>query len=319
MSRPSFKLSKADGRWWAAGEYDSGRRFRMDVGPSTMDKAKAEVLAEVRVDKGVQMGKLAIKRHQVGKTRAPFTKAGATVPAALPAQVPLPAVDEPTPVNRPAPPPPPPPDPPSEEPEPAPAPERTEEIAAKLRALGDGRPIEPDDVHEPGDDPRADDQPDADPIDEEAGELIAEIAAAAIVSKNVSVVSNILRSRKPPRRPGDGPEKMREWYHAGMVFNMKKLFGRATSMGPTGKMFVGALLFNVAMFWNSEEVSSGGASEAAPRSPVADADKAPPPDANNSSPWSSAPKPEAAPPAPSPLQLVRQTATRPDEALGKFK
>lgn len=316
MSRPSFKLSKADGRWWASGNYASGRPFRFDVGASSVDKVKAEAVAETRIDRGLLMGQLANKRQDRLRAERAAKKAAAEAAPSTPP----PTDDDETPVDVPRPAP-----PASDEPEPAPAPERTEEIAAKLRALGDGRPIEPDDVHGPDEDPRAEDPADPE-IDEEAGELIAEIAAGAIVTKNVSMVSKILRAQKPPRRPGEGPEKMRQWYHDGMVFNLKKLFGKATAMGPTGKMFVGALLFNVAMFWNAEEVSGAGTSDGEAERDSTASSKPPSeaPAAEGSSPWSE-PNVMSSTPAPAPqavsLALVRSPApnSTTSDALGKFK
>lgn len=313
MSAGSFKLSKGRGRWWADGKFDSGRVFHWDLGPDKLSKEKAETLAEVKYDRSIQMGKIAREHHDRRRAaaRAPAAAPPPPPPASASHDAELPDdLDEQLEAAEADPPPP----PTVDEPRPASSPERSQEIALKLRGLGDGRPIDPDGVHGSPEAARAAGGADeADEVDEEAGELIAELIASGVIVKNVAVITKALKKAKPPKRPGNGPEKMREWYHAGMVYNLKKLVGKATAMGPTGKMFVGALLFNAAMLWNAEEIepseasSSPPAAAAAPPAPAATAPDVPTEDA--------APA-EGAPAAPAPLHIVKKQTS---DALGTFK
>lgn len=309
MSEPSFSLSKRGATWWAT--FPVGKRtVKVECGDGS--RKAAEKLAAQQQKKRLQLYNAAKQRwvkhpeHRAGGSRPQASGAGPGGPPAPPLEE-LEGDLEVTPIERPpapAPPPPPPrPDPPSELPAAAaPDPNRAAEIKAKLLALGDGRPIEPDSVHGPGEEPDEDDPP----MDNEAGELLADVIAGAAVTWHVKKVTTILKKAKPPRRPEEPNEKMLEWERAGLSYNIAKLVGKATTMGPTAKMFVGFGLVTVGMLVGSEVID--GASAAATSAPAAAAPPAPAPATAAAS-----PDVDDSPP-PTPIRPNGQT-----NALGKFK
>jgi hypothetical protein len=279
MSEPSFQLSKRGATWWAT--FAVGQKtVKVECGDGS--RKAAEKRAAEQQKRRLQLFHAA-KQRWINAGVVPGTP---TVPKVRPSAVqhrsaqgapPLEEPDdEPTPIERPTPPPPPPrPDPPPlETPAPAPDLDRAAAIKAKLLALGDGRPIEPDSVHRPGEDIPDDDDP---PMDNEAGELLADVIAGAVTTWHVKKIATVLKKRKPPRRPGEPNEKMLEWYRGGASYNLAKLVGKATTMGPTAKMFVGAALLTVGMLVESEEID--GAPAAAAPAAAAPAPAASSPDA----------------------------------------
>lgn len=314
MSEPSFQLSKRGSVWWAT--FPIGKKtVKVECGDGS--RKAAEKRAAEQLKRRLQLFNAA-KQRWVNAGVVPGTPSKSRVRPSAAARPGAPAepapselegdVEEPTQVDRPAPAPAPPrPDPPRPVELPAAAaPDlgRAAEIKAKLLALGDGRPIEPDSVHAPGEDPIDEDDP---PMDNEAGELLAEVISGAVTTWHVKKIATVLKKRKPPRRPGEPNEKMLEWYRDGMSYNVAKLVGKATTMGPTAKMLVGATLLTVGMLVESEVIE--GAPAAADPPAAAAAPPAPAPASS-----ATAPDDVDESPPPTPIRPTGQT-----NALGTFK
>jgi hypothetical protein len=258
MSVPSFKLAKVKGIWWATSDVGWKNPVRVECGDGS--EAAARKIAEIVLKRRAQLA--AAGKQRWANTRARDKAVADELAAARAARRATPAPPKPeeheplsAEVN-----PPPAPDP---EPTPSPAaPGRAEEIQAKLRALGDGRPIVPDAIHPPGEDP-TDADPNDPPLDNEAGELIAELFADGLVAGHVKFVASRLKKLKPPKRPGEPNERMQGWYRDGVAYNAAKLVGKATTMGPTGKMLVGAVLMTAGMLLDAELLEGAPAAAAA--------------------------------------------------------
>lgn len=255
MSAPSFKLSKADGAWWASGKYKSGREFRIKVGPSTKSREQAEAFAELKLEKNVQMGEL-------GRKRWADIKAGKAKPPAPAPREPPPEPDDGDEFiaeqlaaarEHEAPPP------------PSPAPARDHDaIRAKLLAIGDSS-VDPDQVIPPGGRrPPVDDDVDQDPVDEETGQLVSEVLAGVAVNMHTRAIARRLKRRKPPHRPGEADERMLQWEHDGIAYNLNRLIGRAVALGPTGKLLVGLSVVTAQMFLDSEPIEGAETQQSQP-------------------------------------------------------
>jgi hypothetical protein len=269
MSAPSFKLSKSAGKWWATGKYSGGREFKIDCGPSTTTREKAEAKAELKLEKNVLMGD--ISRARWDRFRA--ARKASPAPAALPAPAAEPddlaeqlaAAEE-----HEAP-------PASSSPAPAaPAPRQAhEQIRAKLLAIGDSA-VPPDDVIPPGGRRGSvDDDEDEDPVDEETGQLVSEVIAGVTMNWYTRRIAKRLKKRKPPERPGEPDERMMAWTHDGIAYNLNRLIGKAVALGPTGKMIVGGCVITAQMFLDSEPLDGGAAEEPTPRERPAPAPSSP--------------------------------------------
>lgn len=316
MSEPSFNLSKRGSTWWAT--FPIGKKqVKVECGDGS--KKSAEKRAAEQLKRRLQLFNAAKQRWVnagvvPGTPTTPKRRAHAVTRPGAPAGPPPGElegdVEETTPIERPAPAAPAPaprPDPPRPVELPAAAaPDlgRAAEIKAKLLALGDGRPIEPDSVHGPGEDPIDDDDP---PMDNEAGELLADVVAGGVVTWHVKKTAAVLRRRKPPRRPGEPNEKMLDWYRDGLSYNIAKLVGKSTTMGPTAKMFTGAVLMTIGMLVESEVIE--GAPAAAAPAPAPAAAAAPP-----AAPAAAATADDETEDSPPPTPIRKQSTT----ALGVF-
>lgn len=302
MSTPSFQLSKdAKGIWWATADVGQKKPVRVNCGDGSRKSAEQIATREVkRRHQLAEAGKIRWRKFHADKAAAKRAAATGSTPSAAGA-----ADSDEAPTEVPSDPLPPSPAPaggPAEEHAPPTAPERAAEIASKLRALGDGRPIVPDGVDPPGSGPSdADGDPDDPPLDEEAGELLAEIFAAALVAGHVKLVKRWLAKRRPPKKPGEPNERMQQWEQDGLAYNLAKVLGPKTKLGPTGKMFIGAGFMTLGMLIDAEPI------DGAPAQPAA----------------SSSPSPA---PAPSPAADEAETEERPQQngvgqnslALGRF-
>jgi hypothetical protein len=128
--------------------------------------------------------------------------------------------------------------------------QRAERIAAKLRGIGDAQPIKPDGIFPAGD---------ADP-DSEAGEaenedeLFADTAAMFLVMGTLAVPKAILRSRRPPLKPGRPDPWSLEAYTKGLQQGCRRLMGSA-ALGPVGKTVAGAIGIMISMFVGAEPMN----------------------------------------------------------------
>jgi hypothetical protein len=207
MLERSFQLKRKGDEWWAT---FSGftRPFEVKCGDGS--KEAAEEFARATLKRRGQQADAGKQRWRATKVRQLSPAAGSSTPLETEEQTP---VDRPPPIDRPPPvdqPPPPPDEQPEADPPPSPSPERAAQIRAKLLALGDGRPIEPDSVHRPGESPRAETNDDP-PMDEEAGELLADLISGAVVMGHVKFVAGRMKKRAPPQRPGEPNERMMGW------------------------------------------------------------------------------------------------------------
>ena len=244
MLTPSFKLSKKGKNWWATGKVPGGKiPFSIDCGDGS--EAAAKKIAEREVKRRAQMAEASRIRwrkfhaEKAAAAAAPADDQDDELPEDLADQLEQQREEET----------------PAERPEPAPPKRTAEELRAKLLSVGDSA-IEPDEVIPPGQGkPAADDD---DPIDDdETPQLIADIAAGAIVNWHTRKLTSVLKKRKPPRRPGEPHEKALAWEHDGIAYNMKKLVGRSAALGPTGKMLVGATVVTLQILLESEPADQG--------------------------------------------------------------
>ncbi len=294
MSEPSFRLFKRGGKWVASKKYKTRGLVEIPCGDGSQKSAEEIARrAFAQRDQAAEAG-----RERWRRTRAAQVKS-ASAPATPPPDPPPPDVEEEvTPIERPALPPPAQPRPADPVPAAAVSPERAEQIRTKLLALGDSRPIEPDSVHAPGEDPRTDDEPRGDGDvegDNEAGELLAEMIAGAVVIGHVKLVTRRLKNAKPPKQPGEANERMIEWERNGIRYYGAKLFGQSTRLSPFMKMMAGIVGVTVSMYVDSEPLEAAGASTAgaAPSTNQSSAAETP------STAAPSAPAPPPASPAPS--------------------
>jgi hypothetical protein len=146
-------------------------------------------------------------------------------------------------------------------------------VAAKLRAIGagaggapagagaaaDDAPAAPDAVFPPGAGPDLGGDDDG---EGEAGELLADLLAEAGVNGTIKLTADRIRKAKPPRRPGEPNETCVTWAREGLQFRLRRLLGRAGTLGPTAKCLVGLSGIVVSMWWGSEVIE--GAARAAP-------------------------------------------------------
>lgn len=238
MSLPSFKLSKQGGTWWAEGKLPSGRPFRIDCG--TGSREKAEAAAELKVGMRVQLSK-------AGKAR--WTKTAQPRSSAVIPESSAPAAAEDLEETFAAPQP--------EAPTSSAPPRRSnEEIRAKLLHLGDvgsagDESVRPDEIIPP-DSPRAHED---EPMDEDVGEALADVLATGCMTGLVWVANRPLRKRNPPMQ-GEPHEKGLEWFQAGAKYNLQKIVGRSTTMGPTGKMFLGAGIICASVWMSAEPIDA---------------------------------------------------------------
>jgi len=268
MSTPSFQLSKdAKGIWWATADVGQKKPVRVNCGDGS--KKSAEEIARREVKRRHQLaeaGKIRWRKFYADKA------AGKRAPAADSSPTTSRDAEGVEPPSTPAPA-----DGPAEEVNQPPAPERAAEIASKLRTLGDGRPIVPDHVEPPSSGPRPTVDDDDPPLDEEAGELLAEIFAAALVAGHLKLVKKWLAKRRPPKRPGEPNERMQQWEHDGLGYNLGRILGPRTQLGLTGKMLIGAGFMTLGMLIDAEPI------DGAPAQPAASSPPAPPPPAPSAS------------------------------------
>lgn len=292
MSEPSFTLIKgSDGVWVASKSYRTRGLVKIRCGDGSKKNAEEQARrAFEQRDQAAEAG-----RARWRKTRAQKAAAAAQPPAPPEPETRLEPENEPdpevTPIERPSPP------PPADEAPPAPKPaaaERANQIRAKLLALGDGQPIQPDTVHPPGEDPRKADQVDdggegvgSGPTSEE-GELLAELAAGGLTIWHVKRITKALKNGKPPKRPGEANERFIEWEREGMRYHFAKLFGQSARLSPFMKMLAGIVGTTVSMMVDAEEIEPSTPAAASPPAAAA-APPAPPP---------APPDPPAPPPAP---------------------
>jgi hypothetical protein len=295
MSLPSFQLSKRDGRWIATADVGFKKPVEISCGDGSRKAAEEVARRELkRKHQLAEAGRIRWRQHRADKAAAKVARANgvnhAPAPAAADEVPPKPLTDDDdAPAER---------DP---DPQPSPGPSRAAEIAGRLRELGAGDgPIEPDHIQRPGEIPDEHDAGDAGdaPIDNEAGELLADIIAAAAVAGHVKLIAKYLKKRRPPLRPGEPHEKMLEWERDGLSYNIARLVGKTTTMGPTGKMLVGAAFMTIGMLVDAEPIE--GAAGTAPA-------------ASSSSSSSPAPAPAAAEPSDEEKAPPVQTT-----ALGRF-
>jgi len=257
MSLPSYKLSKSGSTWFAEGILPSGRKFRVDCGAGSKDKADG--VAEMRLRAKVNASKGSKARWANHYARK----------AAGGKAAPDPRVDEPT---RPA-------DPPRTA---TASPPRAsdEELRARLLKLGNAgasssslppestrEAVEPDEVIPPGEREQADDDDDP-PLSNEEGELLADVLATGIMTGLVWGVNRRLKKRRPPQK-AEPHEKGLDWFHEGASYNLRKLLGDRAKLGPTGKMFVGAGIIVGSMMMNAEPIDERDAPAAAAAAPTA--------------------------------------------------
>lgn len=308
MSRPSFTISKRGDRWIAIASVGFKKPVEIDCGDGSKKAAEEFAVREVkRKHQLAEAGRIRWRNHHAAKAAAKVARAAA--PAAPPIEREDPP-DEPLSSgdNEPAPAPPPRDDPPAPAP---PAPERAAEIAGRLRSLGDSdRPIEPDAVHGPGEMPGDQgEDPNDPPLDDEAGELLADIFAAALVTGHVKLIAKYLRKRKPPLRPGEPSEKMLAWERDGLSYNIAKIIGKSTRMGPTGKMLAGFAFMTLGMLVDAEPIEA-----AAGTPPPASSPRPPEPD-GHAGPWKADNDNASRPDEPPPAGGGAQSTT----ALGRFQ
>lgn len=309
MSAPYFQLSKRGAVWWAT--FPIGQKtVKVECGDGS--RKAAEKRAGEQLKRRLQLYNAAKQRWVnagvvPGTPTAPKRRQSAAGRPGAPAAPPPDELEgdlEVTPIERPpapAPPPPPRPDPPADLPAAAaPDPNRAAEIKAKLLALGDGRPIEPDAVHGPGERPGADDEP----ADDEATELLADLFASMLILGHHKLVEKWLARWKPPKRPGEPHEKMADWEQEGLSHGLRKILGDRTSMSPFMKWAVGTVGATATMLIGAERIDVAPAA-AAPAPPAAAA--APPA-------TSAVATADDVDDAPTPIRPAGQT-----NALGRFK
>ena len=241
MSLPSYKLSKTGGRWWAEGKLDSGRPFRVDCGAGTSSRDRADAVAELHVKNKLKASHGAKARwKKFYANKATTRPAGNTTAAAAP---------EPLEQG-------------NTEPPPAAARPRLSdnELRAKLLHLGDASSSGPEAVEADKvigkDEPRYDEQPEDedDPgLTNEEGELLADVLATGLTTGLVWGVNRRLKKRTPPMQ-AEPHEKGLDWFQRGAAYNLKKLLGTSATLGPTGKMFVGAGIIVGSMLMNAEPI-----------------------------------------------------------------
>lgn len=247
MSTPSFRLYKRGGTWWAEADVGNKKPVRISCGDGS--KKTAEEIAGREIKRRAQLA--AASKARWAKAAAAKNRPSREDPDPEPLSS---ADDEP--LEAPA---------PELDPSPAPAADRAAEIQAKLRGLGASPIVEPDAIHGPDDAGGGFDGDDA-PMDNEAGELLADLFAAGIVAGHIKLVGRVLKRRRPPQRPGEPNDRMLTWERDGLSYNIAKLVGKTTTMGPTAKMLVGAGLMTVGMFMDAEPLE-GAPAEAAPAPP----------------------------------------------------
>lgn len=303
---PAYALTNVDGKWWAEGALDSGRKVRFECGQGSKDAAEA--VAAMKWERRLQSAAASRKRWD-----AP--RAGAAAASSAPAS------------KR------------------ASSPERNAAIRGKLLALGDASELpgdddagdDVDDVDEgdaggaggadyiPPDGERPDDDDDDEEgeDDEEAAELLADVIGNGIYSGVTGGVTKLLKRAKPPREPGEPHELFVRYGREGCCYRVRKLIGKGAKLSPNGKLLVGLAGTIITMIWNSEVIGDDAAASAekkpkatpapAPRAPAAAAPSspdAPPPHANG----------VAKEDRPARLALVRTDVpdSPPEDPLGSF-
>lgn len=265
MSLPSYKLSKTGGRWWAEGKLDSGRPFRVDCGAASGSRDRADAVAELHVKQKLRASVGAKARWKKFYANKSTTRsAGNTTAAAAPE-----LVEE---GNT----------------EPAAAPARPRlsdnELRAKLLHLGDAgagaekESVDADEVIPPGGEREQPEEDEDDPgLTNEEGELLADVLATGLTTGLVWGVNRRLKKRTPPQY-AEPHEKGLDWFQRGAAYNLKKLLGTSATLGPTGKMFVGAGIIVGSMLMNAEPIDPRDyqrAQEPAPPPPAPHAAAAP--------------------------------------------
>jgi hypothetical protein len=298
MSAPSYKLSKRGLKWIASGILPSGRKYEIDCGQGTRDRAtgiadqKLNVKLAASTASRARWAKFFEQRHAAPTSRE-------ASPSAPPSASPLPSA---SPSTAPA-------------PEPSavanePKPDRNREIWSKLKSLGDNtsserESVEPDEVIPPGarasSKDKDDDDDDEENDDEDVTEFGGDLFATMIVSGTIKAANAPLAKRNPPER-GMPDERASGMYHKGMTKVGEKLIGKGVKLSTGAQVFWGCLLTCGTIWINSEIIpedertpeqraraGAAPAAAAAPSSPAAPRAAAPAPAAAPSSP--------AAPPA----------------------
>ncbi len=241
MSKNSYSLSEAGGRWVCEGTLESGRAIRFDVGEGTLTREAADAVAALKWGQRLQ---------QSAASKSRWAKHyGAAGGASSTPATPSPA-----------------------------AAERNAKIRAKLVGVGDAKPIDEDaTVHPSLDDAKAadgqaDDDDDDDDVDEagedddEAAEVLADVIGTGIYNGLiVGGTTKLLKRAKPPKRPGDPHELFVRYGQEGLCYRVRKLIGKDAKLGPNGKLAIGLAGTIVMMLWNAEDLEpEAGAAAAAP-------------------------------------------------------
>ncbi len=255
MSLPSFKLSKKGSTWWADGQLESGRPFHIDCGTSTREAADAIAKERLKTKLRAATGSAARWKKFHAQRAAPAPSSPPPDDEEAERAEWKNAIDD---VDK-------------ELNEPAPARPSNDELRAKLLHLGDassggGEAVEADEIIPPGSEREEESDEEDPPLSNEEGELVADLLATGIMTGLVGLVNYGLKKRKPPQR-AEPHEKGLEYFHEGASYNLRKLIGTKATLGPTGKMFVGAGIIVGSMLMNAEPIDPSQAPAPAPEPP----------------------------------------------------
>jgi len=246
----------------------SGRPFKFDVGKGSRDRAVGAVETKLRGKMASAAGSK--KRWEQARARAAAGASGPLPPAA----------------------------PPPDAPTPPPAAPRVsdDDLRAKLLGLGDAQPIAADEVIPPDSDGAAagkppDEVPFDDEMDSEGQDMIASLLAKGATLGLVYLANRPLRRRKPPME-GEAHEKGLEYFHDGIEHVARKIVGKTATLGPTAKIFVGAIIIVGSIHMTAEPIPGA--------QPYQEQQAAPPPPPPQAPPVAPHATNGAAPPPPQP-------------------
>jgi hypothetical protein len=236
VSLPSYELSRVGARWWCSGVMpETGKPFRFDVGGGSRDRADGVAQESLRRKVASSKG----SRARWDRARA--LKRGTATTAAPGEGTATVAAD----VGG------------GQQPAPQPAPPPTsprvsdDELRAKLLALGDARPIEPDRVLPAGDagaaGAAADPENDDPPMDESERVIVAAAITGFLSGFLINTVNKRLARRNPPEH-AEPLDMGKDWFEAGTLHYVEKAVGRSTSFGPFTKLVLGGLVMVGSMY-----------------------------------------------------------------------
>lgn len=252
MSTRSYDLSKKGSTWWASGKLESGRPFKFECGKGSRETATA--VADMKMESRLAASKGSRERwkkfyaeKEAAKLAppAPAGNTGSSAAAAAPPVVP-PSTPAPAAANR------------------------SHEVWAKLKALGDASPEKPAEPEEPADDDD-EEEDDEEPLkpdeviapgasrgdedegedDEEASDMISDAIATAAVGATIKI-ANIPLKKKGKR--GEPDDRFRDLEHKGIKRTVEKLVDGHMKMSPGMQILVGALGTVVTVWLNAEDI-----------------------------------------------------------------